>query len=708
MSSRDEMDTAAQNSSEKDRDKDEERGNTNGKEGISQTISDIHDGDKEATRSSRVEDEVERSEKGVEVANGDKNSSAGRKDAIVGGELDTTSTAASESVNQESSSTSVNLPKTVPSTSSRPANLESSSKPPSTQIHPLLLSEPSSGTPLPLSEADKIEMVYRPGPSLAPPVHLEMPAAKKVEPYMIDWDPVTGMPSRRVVRAVSGDKSGAGAAGDFVESGLARNTTSGSGMESRRLAPTAINMEPFTPSPAKSSGAMNLSNLLTSNPPPSTSPAKMSFPLGPPITSSRSSAPLSFPYASGSGPASGSSSVVAGFPPRYHSDDRDHLRMSSSSASSFADNRPRERSGETPARLQVTNPQWYGTPPDGFHHAHTRPPTFNNDAPERWNPPGSASTSGSAPGSASRTGVDAAFLAGVERFHKEIEQNRVAAHGPGQHQQQTYQREREREREELERHHLDSLKGKGKGREMDRMQVERNGYGGSYGPGSATDRVRESVQQDILNSGSKRSSAQSGGDLSGRVGEVDHAGDDIALPPAKKKRKKATGEHGEVANASLPVAKTKSGGEKRKVSAIAPRPENGTGATYGPNPSASSKNQSQKAQVAKPEEVRFFPKWSNQYLPLQYTAYQARLAYNRTRVPLPPDLLANMPVWSRTRRAMTSTLKYLAKPIKTLGGSVDLDAGGLARAVILEGDVGDKQYVFWGTGRSCGTVVLPM
>jgi hypothetical protein len=68
------------------------------------------------------------------------------------------------------------------------------------------------------------------------------------------------------------------------------------------------------------------------------------------------------------------------------------------------------------------------------------------------------------------------------------------------------------------------------------------------------------------------------------------------------------------------------------------------------------------------------------------------------------------PVWASKRRALSSALEYFQNPVPTLGGTVDVGTGGqsgIARMVLLEGDAGEG-YVFWGSNKSLGTLVLPL
>jgi hypothetical protein len=89
--------------------------------------------------------------------------------------------------------------------------------------------------------------------------------------------------------------------------------------------------------------------------------------------------------------------------------------------------------------------------------------------------------------------------------------------------------------------------------------------------------------------------------------------------------------------------------------------------------------------------------------------YEERIFANNRRPPL-LNVSGPAPVWASKRRALTSALEYFQNPVSTLGGTVDIGTGGqtgLARMVLLEGDVGEG-YVFWGTRKSLGTLVLPL
>lgn len=84
-------------------------------------------------------------------------------------------------------------------------------------------------------------------------------------------------------------------------------------------------------------------------------------------------------------------------------------------------------------------------------------------------------------------------------------------------------------------------------------------------------------------------------------------------------------------------------------------------------------------------------------------AWLDRVATNEERPE--PNVHAPAPVWAERRAELTSTLEYFEAPKQIVGGSVHI-SGGAARCIMLEGDAGDG-YVFWGTGRTVGTIVVP-
>ncbi|KAK4687126.1 hypothetical protein P7C73_g2983, partial [Tremellales sp. Uapishka_1] len=85
--------------------------------------------------------------------------------------------------------------------------------------------------------------------------------------------------------------------------------------------------------------------------------------------------------------------------------------------------------------------------------------------------------------------------------------------------------------------------------------------------------------------------------------------------------------------------------------------------------------------------------------------YHERILQNAERPPL-TNMKHPCPVWSRTRKALLSSVEYCRNPIKIPGGSVDVGLGGMARSVILEGEsVGET---FWGTGSMAGTIVTSL
>jgi hypothetical protein len=86
--------------------------------------------------------------------------------------------------------------------------------------------------------------------------------------------------------------------------------------------------------------------------------------------------------------------------------------------------------------------------------------------------------------------------------------------------------------------------------------------------------------------------------------------------------------------------------------------------------------------------------------------YFARLERNAMRPPL-RDMQHACPVWAKTRRALQVGVDYLRRPRATRGASVDIGLGGIARGVILEGDV-DDAGAYWGTKRMTGSIVVAM
>jgi len=87
-------------------------------------------------------------------------------------------------------------------------------------------------------------------------------------------------------------------------------------------------------------------------------------------------------------------------------------------------------------------------------------------------------------------------------------------------------------------------------------------------------------------------------------------------------------------------------------------------------------------------------------------AYFARIEQTALRPPL-SDMKGPCPVWAKTRHALQSAAEYLRQPVKTVGASVGIGAGGVARGVILEGQA-PGQGVFWGRGKQAGTIVTSM
>lgn len=87
-------------------------------------------------------------------------------------------------------------------------------------------------------------------------------------------------------------------------------------------------------------------------------------------------------------------------------------------------------------------------------------------------------------------------------------------------------------------------------------------------------------------------------------------------------------------------------------------------------------------------------------------AYFARVAQNELRGPLSIYRTA-CPLWARTRRALQSAAECFRQPDKTIGASVGIGMGGVARGIIFEGDAPGKG-VFWGEGERAGTIVTSM
>ncbi|WVW83383.1 hypothetical protein I302_105402 [Kwoniella bestiolae CBS 10118] len=84
--------------------------------------------------------------------------------------------------------------------------------------------------------------------------------------------------------------------------------------------------------------------------------------------------------------------------------------------------------------------------------------------------------------------------------------------------------------------------------------------------------------------------------------------------------------------------------------------------------------------------------------------YFARLEVNAKRPPL-MDMYGPCPVWAKTRRSLQAACEYLREPRKTVGASVEIGVGGIARGIILEGEIPDAQGIYWGKGKDTGTII---
>ena len=112
--------------------------------------------------------------------------------------------------------------------------------------------------------------------------------------------------------------------------------------------------------------------------------------------------------------------------------------------------------------------------------------------------------------------------------------------------------------------------------------------------------------------------------------------------------------------------------------------------------------------VAKKRQVKNAPKVpkADPTLSADDRAYFARVEANSQKAWL-KSMKGACPVWADTRRALCSAVDYLKEPTKTVGASVDMGKGGVARGVILEGQpLG--QGGFWGKGSQAGTIVCSM
>jgi hypothetical protein len=86
--------------------------------------------------------------------------------------------------------------------------------------------------------------------------------------------------------------------------------------------------------------------------------------------------------------------------------------------------------------------------------------------------------------------------------------------------------------------------------------------------------------------------------------------------------------------------------------------------------------------------------------------YFARLEVNARKPPL-SDMKGPCPVWSATRKALSAATEYLRDLTPCEGGSVCVAEGGVARGLILEGNVlGEKP--FWGEGEDAGSIAASL
>ncbi|WWD01676.1 hypothetical protein V866_008622 [Kwoniella sp. B9012] len=84
--------------------------------------------------------------------------------------------------------------------------------------------------------------------------------------------------------------------------------------------------------------------------------------------------------------------------------------------------------------------------------------------------------------------------------------------------------------------------------------------------------------------------------------------------------------------------------------------------------------------------------------------YFSRLEANAKKPPL-TDMHGPCPVWAKTRGSLHAACEYLRNPKTTAGASVEIGVGGIARGVILEGDIPDAQGAYWGMGKDTGTII---
>ena len=87
-------------------------------------------------------------------------------------------------------------------------------------------------------------------------------------------------------------------------------------------------------------------------------------------------------------------------------------------------------------------------------------------------------------------------------------------------------------------------------------------------------------------------------------------------------------------------------------------------------------------------------------------AFHARIEANNQR-PRLTDMSGSCPVWAHSKKALEAAVEYLRQPVKSIGASVEVGAGGMARAVLLEGQAPD-QHTYWRMDSSGGTILTSM
>ena len=87
-------------------------------------------------------------------------------------------------------------------------------------------------------------------------------------------------------------------------------------------------------------------------------------------------------------------------------------------------------------------------------------------------------------------------------------------------------------------------------------------------------------------------------------------------------------------------------------------------------------------------------------------AFNARIDANNQR-PRLTDMSGSCPVWANSKRALEAAAEYLRQPIKSIGASVEIGAGGMARAVLFEGEAPDR-HTSWRMDNAGGTIVMSM